>query len=426
MNSTPIINRTWIIAIAFSVIFFSLFVLYVYELRELLNPFIIGLILLFMLFPFRVSPTIRRAIVLITVITILYLIKSSMNVLIPIFISLLLAYLLDPLVDFFETRRIKRQRIILLLMLGLIFIIVTGLIFLIPVLVHEVQKLLEKIPQFKTAILNWIELAKIKLTEWGLLARLQEWGLLPSEIPIEQQLIRKGQQLIEFLLSGALTFGNALSGTISQLLNLILIPFLTYYFLVDFDRIKTTFIKIFPVRQQEHINEILQRFEKVVGLYVRGQVLVCLIIAVMTSLGLLLVGVDFALLFGTMAGIANLVPYIGLMVTLIIASIVTLVGQDPFISLFKLVFVFWAVQALEGTFISPRVVGKATGLNPAAVIIAVLVFANFFGFIGLLIAVPIAAVGKALIKEWYQAYTQSDFYHDSIIDHADGSSKIMR
>lgn len=395
------LENNWLITLILFFVFVALFGLFIFDLREMLTPILLVAAMLFILWPLRESIIVRRVILLLVFISLFFLYQQAEMIMVPIVLSLVLAYLFDPLIDFFEARKIKRERSILWLILFMIFLMGLGSVFLVPILIEEIQKFIALIPKIKTTVLGWIDIAQVKLTEYG---------IIEEEKFLDEKIVSGAQDLLEALLGGALKFTKAASGTITQLLNIILIPFLTYYFLVDFDNIRRGALKLVPQEQQKRIAEIARSADRIIGLYIRGQLLVCAIIGVLTSFGLWILGVDYAILLGTMAGISNLIPYVGLTVTLIIAAIVSLFGPTPLLSLVKVGGVFWLVQFLEGSFISPRVVGKVTGLHPAAVMIALLLFANFFGFVGLLIAVPITAVGKVLALEWFERYQRSDFY----------------
>ncbi len=394
-------ENNWLITLIVFFIFTALFGLFVFELKEILTPFILFMAMLFILWPLRQSIIVRKVIVLLVFITLFFLYQQAHSIMVPIVVSVVLAYLFDPIIDFFEKKGVRRERSILWLIFGLIFLMGLAIIFLVPVLIEEIQKFIKLIPKIKETLLRWIDLTQDKLTEYGIVS---------EEKFLDQKILSGAQDVLEALFAGVLTFTKAATGTITQLLNIILIPFLTYYFLIDFDRIKEAVLKLFPIEQQKQINKIALDADRIIGLYIRGQLFVCAIIGVLTSFGLWILRVDYALLLGTMAGIANLIPYVGLTVTLVIAAIVSLFGSNPFWSLLKVGAIFWGVQFLEGSFISPRVVGKVTGLHPAMIMIALLLFANFFGFVGLLIAVPITAVGKVLLTEWYERYTKSDYY----------------
>jgi predicted PurR-regulated permease PerM len=130
----------------------------------------------------------------------------------------------------------------------------------------------------------------------------------------------------------------------------------------------------------------------------------------LTSVGLLVAGIDYPFILGFMAGLLNLVPYVGLAVSFGVASLVTLLGAAPLVSWLKVGVVFAVVQALEGNVISPRVVGRQVGLHPLWVIFALLFFGHFWGFWGLLLAIPTAAVLNVVAQRWYARYRGSAYY----------------
>ena len=184
--------------------------------------------------------------------------------------------------------------------------------------------------------------------------------------------------------------------------------------LKDYERIKQTLRGFLPRRYAEPIVYVVSRVDAVLGQYVRGQLLVCAFIAVLTSTGLGVFGIRYAVLLGTMAGVLNLVPYVGLAISLGVASLVALLDVDPYYDLIKVVVVFVVVQFVEGNFLSPRVVGQRVGLHPAWVMFALVVFAHFWGFLGMVVAIPAAAVVNILVKILSGRYYSSRYYSDVV------------
>ena len=150
----------------------------------------------------------------------------------------------------------------------------------------------------------------------------------------------------------------------------------------------------------ENINNV----DEILSGYIRGQLMVCLAVAVLTGTALSILGIPYALILGIVAGVLNLVPYIGLAITLGIGLLVGIFSPSPLITCIKIVVVIEAVQILEGAVLSPRIVGEKVGLHPVWVMLSILVFSHFWGFVGLLVAVPFAAVIKLFISMLIDKY----------------------
>jgi len=202
--------------------------------------------------------------------------------------------------------------------------------------------------------------------------------------------------------AGDLTAG--LTRLAGQVLNLILIPVLFFYLLKDFNRIKAFLRSHLPVASSARILNYIKGIDRVLGGFFRGQLIVCAIVAVLTFFILFVAGVPYALILGLIAGILNIIPYIGLGVTLIIGVLIGLLSPNPLVIILKTVIIIEAVQIIEGNILSPRIVGDRVGLHPVWVIFAVLVFSHFWGILGLLIAVPASAVIKLFVSDWLEQY----------------------
>ena len=169
-----------------------------------------------------------------------------------------------------------------------------------------------------------------------------------------------------------------------------------------------------PPRYLPPVKAFLEQIDDVLGHYIRGQMLVCSFIALLTAVGLGALGIRYAVLLGLMAGLFNLVPFIGLTVSLAISALIAGLDADPVMGVAKVIVVFVIVQGIEGNFLSPKVVGQRVGLHPGWVMFALVMFAHFWGFIGMVIAIPVAAVINILVRIVTTRYFNSNYYqHDA-------------
>ncbi|MDH4101649.1 MAG: AI-2E family transporter [Nitrospirota bacterium] len=334
----------------------------------------------------------------------IFLLFKLKDVVLPFALSLGFAYLLNPLLDFMERRRIGRITGIWLLLLSLLLVIAIALAFLVPAMQREVGVLVENAPlyleQVKGLVIPLLERFGVSIPHTGtgladfLVERIK--GVSPDIIPAVAKTVFQG-------MSGTL-------GLVMVLLNLLIIPVMTFYLLKDFHAVKDGVYSLIPRHRLHRTTTLLSEIDEVLSSFVRGQLAVCLILGILYSGGLMLVGIDLALLIGLVSGLISFVPYLGLMVGMAAAVIMAVVKFGDIFHPAMVVVVFVVVQALEGTVISPKIVGEKVGLHPVAVILAVMIGGSLMGFLGILIAVPVAAAANVLLRHGVEYYRTSHAY----------------
>ena len=194
------------------------------------------------------------------------------------------------------------------------------------------------------------------------------------------------------------------------LINMMLIPVITFYLLRDWDRLVAYVRELLPRNIEPKIAMLAKESDEMLGAFLRGQMLVMLGLGTIYSIGLAIIGVDFALLIGMIAGIISFIPYMGLFVGIAIASVAALVETQSFMMVFWVFVVFGVAQMIEGMFLTPLLVGDRIGLHPVAVIFAVLAGGQLFGFFGILLALPVFAVLAVLLRHAHDSYLESQIY----------------
>jgi predicted PurR-regulated permease PerM len=192
--------------------------------------------------------------------------------------------------------------------------------------------------------------------------------------------------------------------------HLVLIPVVTFYLLRDWDKVVKGVRELLPRSSEPTIVKLATECDDVLSAFFRGQLLVMLSLATIYSIGLSLVGLQVGLMIGLIAGLLSLVPYLGFIVGIVTASIVAYVQFGTLSSLFLVWLVFMVGQVIESTFLTPNLVGNRIGLHPVAVIFSVLAGGTLFGFFGVLLALPVAAVIMVLLRFFYQRYCNSRLY----------------
>lgn len=380
-----------------------LFALLLYMVQEHLSPLTLALAILILLYPSRRTRELRPLLLLVGIALVVAIWWRLDSLLTPFIIAFVIAYALNPIVEWLESRKLPRLAVILCL-LGLILGGMVGIGFLIvPRLIQELGDLAVNLPGWIELIRKWGEntflpfMASLNLPLEGVLEQIQT-GVLD----IAQNLIGGFASWSARALTGIMTL-------ISGIINLILIPILTIYFLNEFNRIREKSWNLVPERHKKLALELYSGVNRVLSGYLRGQMLVSLFLASWIGLGLWLVaGVPYALLLGISAGLLNLMPYIGTASALVLTMLVSLFQPSPIGTAFKALIVFVSAQTLEGNLITPRFVGDRVGLHPLVIIFLVLLFATLFGFIGLLVAIPVGASVRVMFDVWYKKRFQFD------------------
>lgn len=344
----------------------------------------------YLLYPYRRQDWGRRLLVAVLVVGGCWLASEAKAVVAPFVVAALLAYLGDPTVDRLERWGLSRSLSIGILLVPLGAAAALCGMWLGPLVVGEIGRLAEKVPEAGGTALAWARaiVERIPVATWDL-----EWEGYLGEIA------DYGWVAVKQMAGGALSIGRGVSAVVSVISYVVLTPIIAFYLLRDWDRIIAALDASIEARSRERVRRIARRMDEILGAYFRGQGMVCGAIGLLTFGGLLLLGVDFALLLGVIAGVFNLVPVIGLVASVVPAVAVALFSADPVLTTVKVLGVFGVVQILEQALLSPRLVGESVGLHPALVMLAILVFPIFWGFVGVLVAVPAMAAAGVLLEE---------------------------
>ena len=350
----------------------------------------------------KIERVVIAVLILGAIFTTLYFLRYA---LIPIFIALGLAYILDPVVGKLENRFIGRQSAIFILAFASLIVLGGAVTFLAYQGQKEVVFLYHNLPQYLEEI----------HTKYGHLAHRYLGVRIPRSIDdlFDQTQNHVGKINPEGLkpVTGMLT--DLTSKTLSLLswaFALVLTPVFLFYFLRDWDEMKAKLVGYIPLAYRDYLVKKGEQIDDVLSGFIRGQLTVCLIMGILYAIGLSIVNINLAVVIGMLSGMAYIVPYLGTAIGLIAASIMSLLQHGLDWHIFAAWLVFGVVQALEGSIITPRVVGNKVGLSPVAVIAAILIAGDLLGFLGVLIAVPTAAVLNVFIKDALERYKQSRFF----------------
>jgi predicted PurR-regulated permease PerM len=335
-----------------------------------------------------------------------WLVYQLAPILMPFAVSAGLAYVGDPLVDRLELFRYRSLRLnrtfsVLLVFFGIIFVIAALFIIVLPALEYQISDLLDKLP----AYLNWVNKAVVPV-----LQKYLGRSIRPLQSDQLVMLIRSQWQtggiseniIVSVSHSGAVILG--------WVMNLLLIPVISFYLLRDWDGLMVQIHDLFPRRYSRLVSRLAKEVDEVLGAFMRGQFYVMLAMGLIYSFGLWLIDLQLALLIGMLAGLISFVPYMGVAVGLGSACLVAMLQFQNVLHIMPVLIVFAIGHSLESMWLTPWLVGNRIGLHPVAVIFAVLAGGQLFGFLGVLLALPLASVVMVLLRHIHERYTDSSFY----------------
>ena len=323
-------------------------------------------------------------------------------VLTPFVVGIFIAYLADPFADRLEDKGCSRTIATVLVFVVLILVLVAMIVVIVPLLVKQIQTLANTLPQaelwYNTILLPWmqvhlgadVKVMNLKLVTDTLSAEWKETGGLISKV-------------IKYATQSSLNL-------ISTLGSMAMIPLVAFYMLRDFDLVTAKLMALFPMNIQPRISVLALESNDVLAAFMRGQLLVMFGLGVIYALGLSFVGLDYALLVGVLGGLASVVPYLGFIVGIASAMTIGFFQFDSLLPLSLVLLVFVVGQMIESFILTPVFVGDRIGLHPVAVIFAILAGGQLFGFMGILLALPISAVIMVLLRNLYTGYINSPLY----------------
>ncbi len=347
----------------------------------------------------------RIGVIIVILLLVFGLLYALRNAFLPVFIALVLAYILDPVVHRLEALKLGRTSAILILA-ALSIAVIAGLGTLLAIQAQrETVTLYQNLPGYLARVQDKAE--PIAREYFG----VQIPKTLDEALAALKDQVSKINPSTLKPVSG---FVSGLTGKtialVGWLFSLLIIPILLFYFLRDFHDLQDLVKSYLPAAHRDYALAKFEEVDAVLGAFVRGQLTVCLILGLLYSAGLVAVGVDMAVVIGMLAGIAFIVPYFGTVVGIVLATVMSLLENGISWQLPAAWAVFAVAQVIETYFVTPRIMGKKVGLKPVVIILAILIGANLLGFLGILIAVPTAAVIKVFLKDAVQRYKQSSFF----------------
>jgi len=342
---------------------------------------------------------------LVLVLVMSWLIYVLAPVLAPFMVAAGLAYLGDPIVDRLEKYKCSRTLAVIIVFSVVTLAVLSFLLLLVPQIEKQIIYLVQKLPEYIDALQH-------KVMPW-LVTKLGLPDININMGTVKQWLSQHWQQaggFAQVVLGKLSTSGFVIMGWIGSL---VLIPVVAFYLLRDWDLLVKRIHEIIPRNIEAKVSQIAIESNDVLGAFMRGQMLVMLSLAIIYSIGLGIVGLKLALLIGLIAGLVSFVPYLGFILGLLMASVAIIFQTGQLIDLVYVSIVFGVGQVLESVVLTPALVGDRIGLHPVAVIFAVMAGGQLFGFVGVLLALPIAAVFAVVFRHMHASYVGSAMYDQS-------------
>lgn len=323
-------------------------------------------------------------------------------VLMPFAFAVMLAYLGDPLTDRLETYQLSRTHAVVLVFSAMTLMFVLVLLLLLPLLEYQVEHFVSNLPAYvawlNETVIPWLQ-GRFHL------------GIRPINLNQIINLVKSHWEQAGGIAAALMSSVSHSGGVLAEwLMNVLLIPVVTFYLLRDWDGLIVNVHDLLPRRVAPTATKLAREVDTVLSAFVRGQFYVMLALGCIYSVGLWLTGLDLALLIGMLAGLVSFVPYLGSIVGIVTACVAALVQFHDLMQLVPVVIVFIIGQSLEGIVLTPMLVGDKIGLHPVAVMFAVLAGGQLFGFLGILLALPVASVIMVLLRHVHDLYRYSDFY----------------
>jgi predicted PurR-regulated permease PerM len=370
-----------------------LFALFLWLLRPELGPWSLGAILLLLLFPHRRREEGALLFKAVLLLLLLLLLKAAGGILTAMSLAVLFSYVLAPLMRAPGLKKMPSALSALIIVATLVGILSTILIFVAPLVVAQMLRLAEQIPQlvnqFSTFLHRDLE---------GLLAR---HGLdLPAITRFLNTELPDHFSTFMSQFTGVLTVVSTTMGTVAgKIMNLLLTPILTYYFLVNQEALEKEIALVTSPQTRERYHRYVRELNRIISGYLRGQLLVSTIIALLIWIGLTIIGFEYALLMGIVTGIAYVVPYVGAAFSFLTTAVIAFFSGMGWVGLFQVALVYGVVATLESVLITPKIMGGSVGLNPILVILGIFLFGSLFGLPGVMFAVPLTAIALFVYRQ---------------------------
>ncbi len=359
-----------------------------FSVKHLLSPPIIAFLILLVLFPERKNNWVKPFMIFSSIVLILWTFSRLRLILTPFILAFIIAYILHPFVGWMERKKIPRILAIIIAELSVIAFISLFLILLVPILITEINNFINQVPHF----IQWAN-DKMQL--------IQNWvkNIPYANVHVDtENFMNFG---IEELQGSLVKVKDIIALLVSTVWYALMAFIISFFYLKDFKTIKSFFSKITPDKIRGRVKYLIKEIDNVLGLYLRGQLIVSVLDGLIVGIGLSIMGVRYSVFLGVAAAIFSIIPNFGFLFTVMITLIVTLTGPNPVIMSIKAGVIFAIEELLLTMVITPNVMGRSMGINPILIMFSLMVGASLFGVPGLILAAPVTAILTRLYRRYY-------------------------
>ncbi|WP_162523452.1 AI-2E family transporter [Calorimonas adulescens] len=322
-----------------------------------------------------------RYLIIILLIILIYIYRNNLlNVLMPFMIGGIIAYLVYPLINYLENKGVRRSYSILIIFFAILIVILLLFLFLTPHITSEINEFISELPNIRYSAEEKLNVLEERLRS------------IPGVDEAISEFYDRANESFISLLEG---LPDRVGSIFSSLLNIILAPIISFYILMDGEKIYANFYLLIPEKDRQTLEFIMRDVEGIINGYIRGQFYINLFVATFTAVGLAIIGVKLAIILGILTGILNFIPYFGPILAAIPTVMMALL-DSPQKAIYALI-IYLVVQQIESGILAPRILSENLGLHPLMVMFLLLLGQEFFGIIGMLVSVPLAAVIRRVL-----------------------------
>jgi predicted PurR-regulated permease PerM len=321
--------------------------------------------------------------------------------LLPFVMSMICYYLLRPVVNFYEARRIKKSHSVVILFIFLFGLAALIIILIAPVIQNQINNLVSNLPD----IIQSADTQIVKLQE-------NKWvGEYFTNHPVAIS-----SKVAEYANQMASNIGNAFNGMLGFISDVVIIlstvPFIVYYLLKEDHKLPKMIIKLVPDEHNEEAAQILREMDSALSGYIQGKFIISFILGVLVYIGYLIIGLQYSLILTIAVALMNIIPYVGVLIGIVPSLIVAFIDSPSMV--FKVIVVVFVAQQIEANFLAPLVMGKKLDIHPLTIILLLVVVGSLSGILGMFIAIPIYAMLKVIVSHLYRIYLLRRLYRKMI------------
>ncbi|WP_416487667.1 AI-2E family transporter [Brachyspira hyodysenteriae] len=397
-------------------IVFSAFFYFCYLIRDIINPIILFIILIVALIPFWKYIWAKTSIVLILALFTLWVIKEAGYLVAPFIWGIFIAYMFDPLITKMQNK-IPRLAAVLLIYIPLLILAIIFVVFILPRTIEQIEVILKTLPQYVDKIYNSISDMLISLSE-----KLNR--TIGKSFDINLEIDSKAINDFLFGNSGVITLMyrkiidfrfqniNSITTIFSIIFSyFVILPFVTFYLMLDFQNIKDRIIKIIPMRWQSSVSNIIKNSNYIINSYVVGMTILAISFFIISYILLSVTNTKYAFILALLRGLLNYIPFIGPFAAFISALFIGIITEPVWWhGALKMCIIYGIIQILDSGIMAPKILGKSVKIHPIAVMFSTIIGGVLFGFLGVLFAVPFCGIIIITIKNFFNKYYHSKFY----------------